>query len=80
MSTQSTASASATGGVGFIGLLTVAFIVLKLTGIITWSWLWVLAPLWMPWAIAFALLTIGAIIALGFFLFSIITNKPKMKR
>lgn len=32
----------------FCGLLTVAFIVLKLTGFINWSWLWVLAPIWIP--------------------------------
>lgn len=35
------------GGVGFVGLLTIAFIVLKLLGIITWSWVWVLAPIWI---------------------------------
>lgn len=35
-------------GVGFSGLLAVAFIVLKLTHAISWSWWWVLAPLWMP--------------------------------
>ena len=29
-------------------LLTVAFIVLKLLGKITWSWWWVLAPTWGP--------------------------------
>ena len=29
-------------------LQTVAFVVLKLTGYIAWSWLWVLAPLWIP--------------------------------
>ena len=34
------------GGVGFFGLLTIVFIVLKLTGHITWSWWWVLSPLW----------------------------------
>lgn len=28
-------------------LLTLIFIVLKLTGYITWSWLWVLSPLWI---------------------------------
>lgn len=39
------------GGIGFCGLLTVAFIVLKLTGVINWSWLWVLAPIWIPTAI-----------------------------
>jgi len=28
-------------------LLTIAFIVLKLTGVIDWDWVWVLAPFWM---------------------------------
>lgn len=36
------------GGVSFCGLLAIAFIVLKLCGVISWSWLWVLAPLWIP--------------------------------
>ena len=35
------------GGIGFIGLLTIVFITLKLLGIIKWSWLWVLSPLWI---------------------------------
>lgn len=34
-------------GVGFTGLLTIVFIVLKLVGIIQWSWVWVLAPIWI---------------------------------
>ena len=34
-------------GIGFAGLLTVAFIVLKLCGVIKWTWLWVLSPLWI---------------------------------
>jgi len=41
-------------GVSATGLLVVAFIVLKLAGIITWSWLWVLSPLWITgllWAV-----------------------------
>ena len=33
------------------GLLLLAFIILKLCGVIQWSWLWVLAPLWIPLAI-----------------------------
>jgi predicted tellurium resistance membrane protein TerC len=49
------------GGVGFFGLLTILFIGLKLTGHITWSWWWVLSPLWIPAAIVFAIF-IGAII------------------
>ena len=35
------------GGIGFAGLLTIVFIILKLCGIITWSWWWVLSPLWI---------------------------------
>ena len=35
------------GGVGFAGLLTLAFIILKLVGVIKWSWLWVLSPIWI---------------------------------
>lgn len=35
------------GGIGFTGLLTIVFITLKLLGVITWSWLWVLSPIWI---------------------------------
>ena len=38
---------SASRGIGFTGLLQIVFIVLKLCGIIGWSWLWVLAPMWI---------------------------------
>lgn len=34
-------------GIGFAGLLTIAFIVLKLLGKISWSWIWVLSPIWI---------------------------------
>ena len=46
------------GGIGFCGLLTIAFIILKLTGVISWSWLWVLAPIWIPTAIVLAVLLV----------------------
>lgn len=35
------------GGIGFVGLLQIVFIVLKLCGVIDWTWLWVLAPAWI---------------------------------
>lgn len=44
-----------TGGIGFTGLLTILFIGLKLTHCITWSWWWVLSPLWIA-AVVFILL------------------------
>mgnify|MGYP000932590926 FL=1 len=34
-------------GIGFVGALTIAFVVLKLMKIIDWSWWWVLSPLWI---------------------------------
>lgn len=40
-------NASANGGIGFIGLLTIVFIALRLTGHISWSWFWVLSPIWI---------------------------------
>jgi hypothetical protein len=51
-------SKSSGGGVRFAGLLTIAFIVLKLTKVITWSWLWVLSPLWIGWSLVIVLLII----------------------
>ena len=50
-------------GVGFCGLLTIAFIVLKLCGIINWSWVWVLAPLWIAWGLIFTVLGIVCLVA-----------------
>lgn len=47
----SNSSSNAGGGIGFAGLLTIVFIVLKLIGKITWSWVWVLSPLWISIAL-----------------------------
>lgn len=35
-------------GITFLGLLGICFIILKLLGAISWSWVWVLAPIWLP--------------------------------
>jgi hypothetical protein len=55
---------STSGGIGFPGLLTVLFIGLKLTGHISWSWWWVLSPLWISALLAIAFLSIAFIILL----------------
>ena len=52
---------SGSKGIGFAGLLTIAFIVLKLCGVIAWSWWWVLSPVWISAAIVLIIL-IGVII------------------
>jgi hypothetical protein len=61
---MSNSFSSSSSGIGFPGLLTVLFIGLKLTGHITWPWVWVLSPLWISALIAFAIITIVFIIAL----------------
>lgn len=57
-------SSSSSSGIGFTGLLTVLFIGLKLTGYITWPWIWVLSPLWIGIVVFFGILLIGLLIAL----------------
>lgn len=47
-------------------LLTVAFVVLKLCKVITWSWVWVLSPLWISWGLALIVIIIALLIALLF--------------
>ena len=49
------------GGIGFTGLLQVAFIVLKLIGIINWSWVWVLSPTWISIILAVLVIIIAVI-------------------
>jgi hypothetical protein len=50
------------GGIGFSDLLAIVFIVLKLTGVISWSWLWVLAPIWISTILAIILIIISAVL------------------
>ena len=49
-------------GISFLELLQIVFIVLKLLGVITWSWGWVLAPIWIPLLIIIAIVIIVMII------------------
>jgi len=50
--------------IGFTGLLTIVFIVLKLCKVIAWSWLWVLFPLWISLFIGLVIILIIVIIKL----------------
>lgn len=58
-------STKSSGGVGFAGLLTLIFIALKLAGVgsvASWSWWWVLSPLWIPLCLVLGVLLIVIII------------------
>lgn len=57
-------------GISFSELLTIVFIVLKLIGVIEWSWLWVLSPIWISCAIVLGVLIIAGIIALITYLYN----------
>lgn len=52
-----------TNGIGVCGVLTILFITLKLLKLINWSWVWVLAPLWIPLIIVIIVLIIIFIIS-----------------
>ncbi|HCA28362.1 MAG TPA: hypothetical protein DEP23_01655 [Ruminococcaceae bacterium] len=50
-------------GNGLFEMLTIVFIVLKLCKVITWPWLWVLSPIWIPLAVIFIVCLIAAVIS-----------------
>lgn len=56
-------SSGSYGGI-FWTLLTVAFIVLKVTHLIDWPWVWVLAPIWIPVGIVLAAIVVVLIVVL----------------
>ena len=56
------------GGISLFTVLLIIFVTLKLAGIIHWPWIWVLAPLWIPFVIGAIILTIAITVA-GFIMF-----------
>jgi len=56
-------SSNNSGGVGILSLTTLAFVILKLTNVIAWSWWWVFSPLWIGFALFLVLLMIIAVVA-----------------
>ena len=60
-SSNNSNTTTVSGGIGFSGLLTIVFIVLKLCGVINWSWIWVLAPMWVSVALCVTIILIVAI-------------------
>ena len=50
-------------GINFIEALTIAFIVLKLIGKISWPWIWVISPLWIGAGLSIIALIIAYIYA-----------------
>lgn len=62
MDNNSSDRGKVSGGIGFPGALFITFLVLKLTGVINWSWWWVTSPLWGVVLIAVALAFTTAVV------------------
>jgi hypothetical protein len=65
------------GGISFTGLLLIVFIVLKLCGVISWSWWWVISPFWIPIAL---ILVIGLFSGILSFIGKAINRSKKKRR
>ena len=50
-------------GFGFVGLLTLIFITLKLVKVIAWNWWWVLSPVWITILLAFIITVFSVIMS-----------------
>lgn len=73
-------SVRVSGGISLSGLTFIVFLVLKLCGVIDWSWWWVTAPLWGPFALLIAGLFIYIIVAVIIALVRYCIRKRKEKR
>jgi hypothetical protein len=60
---SNTSNSPRSGGVGIITVLLIVFVTLKLTGLIDWSWWWVLSPLWGPFVLIGTFLILYGIFA-----------------
>jgi hypothetical protein len=77
MTKTAAAASQSGGGIGFSSTLFFIFLVLKLTGVISWSWWWIFAPLWIPFAFVGVILAIAGILAV---VVLVMDNRPKQKR
>lgn len=64
-------SSAAGGGLSILGVVEIVFIILKLLGIINWSWWIVLIPLWIELGITLLIILVIIIVAI------IMANKRK---
>jgi len=61
---MSDSGSSSSGGLGLCSVLFLIFLVLKLTGVIGWSWWWITCPLWAGLALVFGVIGIIMLFAL----------------
>ena len=66
-------------GISTCTLLLVVFTTLKRCGVIAWSWWWVFAPLWAPWAIVLAVMGIIGLVLVAAKVIKIVLSKGGAK-
>ena len=69
-------SSATGGGISFASLLTLAFIILKLCNVITWSWWWVLSPIWISISLAVVIFVVAMVVIL---IMNTIDNRKRFK-
>jgi hypothetical protein len=58
-------------------LITLILVILKLTGVIDWSWVWVTSPIWIPIALLFFILAVALGVVLVLFAMGVDRDKIK---
>lgn len=66
---------NASSGIEICGVLLIVFIVLKLCGVIKWSWIWVLSPLWIPVLVAVLAFVFATLFAVLVFALAVFWSK-----
>lgn len=79
MSNNQNVTVRSSGGTSLSTVLLVVFIVLKLTHVIDWPWVWVLSPLWIP-IILLALIGVSLLIVFGIAKFVVDPYRAKKRR
>lgn len=62
MGKPSKADYQTAGGMSLPVVVFIVFLILKLTNVISWSWLWVTSPLWISAGVTIVLLIIMALV------------------
>ena len=58
-------------------MITLILVILKLTGVIDWSWVWVTSPIWIPIALVLFILAVALGVVLILFAMGVDSNRIK---
>lgn len=71
---------AAGGGISLSSLTFLVFLVLKLCNVIDWSWWWVTAPLWIPFAFVIAIFVVVVLFAIVLNCITALVDNHKNRR